>query len=54
MEKEFIMPDVMLDLTDENLTLEEAIAKCEKARQEMLNTPWYKRIFKPIKRSLNK
>ena len=31
MEKEFRMPDVMLDLTDGELTLEEAIAKCEEA-----------------------
>lgn len=39
------MPDVILDLTDENKTLAEAIAECEAKRLDLLNNPWYKRIY---------
>lgn len=39
------MPDVILDLTNENITLEEAIAECEAKRQDLLHSPWYKRIY---------
>lgn len=46
------MPDVILDLTDENKTFEEALADCEAKRQDLLNMPWYQRIFKSVKRSL--
>lgn len=41
------MPDIIVDLTDENKTVEQAIAECEAARQVI--KPWYKRITKRIK-----
>lgn len=47
MEKEYKMPDVILDLTDEMKTVDEAIAECEAARQ--LALPWRKRFMKRIK-----
>jgi len=40
-------PNIILDLTDEEKTLTEAIAECEKNRK--LLTPWYKRILKRAK-----
>lgn len=40
------LPDIIVDLTDDNKT-EEAIAECEAARQVI--KPWYKRITKRIK-----
>lgn len=54
MKNNFTMPDVVLDLTDENKDIFEAIAQCEAKRQDLLHSPWYKRIFKPVKRSLKK
>jgi hypothetical protein len=54
MKNNFTMPDVVLDLTDENKDIFEAIAECEAKRQDLLHSPWYKRIFKPVKRSLKK
>lgn len=48
MEKNIKMPDVILDLTDETKTVDEAIAECEAARQ--LTMPWYKKLLKRIKR----
>lgn len=42
------MPDVILDLTDETKTIEEAIAECEKNRKASLK--WYNKIVKRIKR----
>ena len=54
MKKNIEMPDVIVDLTDETKTVEEAIAECEAKRQDLLHSPWYKRIFKPVKRSLKK
>lgn len=41
------MPDVILDLTDETKTIEEAIAECEKNRQAAMK--WYKKLAKRIK-----
>lgn len=41
------MPDIILDLTNENLSIEEAIAECEAKRQQIL--PWYKKVAKRIK-----
>lgn len=41
------MPDVILDLTDENKTVDEAIAECEAARQ--LALPWRKKFMKRVK-----
>ena len=54
MKNNFTMQDVVLDLTDENKDIFEAIAECEAKRQDLLHSPWYKRIFKPVKRSLKK
>lgn len=42
------MPDIILDLTDETKTVEEAIAECEKNRQASLK--WYKKFARRIKR----
>ena len=42
------MPDVILDLTDETKTIEEAIAECDKTRKALL--PWYKKFALRIKR----
>lgn len=50
MKKEVIMPDVILDLTDETKTIEEAIVECEANRKVMM--PWYKKFTKRIKRYL--
>lgn len=47
MEKATTMPDIILDLTDETKSIEEAIADCEAARKKVL--PWHKRIAKRIK-----
>lgn len=47
MEKATNMPDIILDLTDETKTLDEAIADCEAARKQVL--PWSKRVTKRIK-----
>ena len=47
MEKATKMPDIILDLTDETRTIEEAIADCEAARKATLT--WRKRIIKRIK-----
>lgn len=52
MEKEVIMPDVILDLTDETKTIEEAIAECEANRKAMM--PWYKKFTRRIKRWFKK
>lgn len=41
------LPTVVVDLTDDTKTVEEAIAECEAARQQM--KPWYKKIAKRIK-----
>lgn len=49
-----IMPDVILDLTDENKDIFEAIADCEANRQKLINANWLKKLFKPVKRSLKK
>lgn len=38
------LPEVILDLTDESKTLDEAIAECEARRQYLLK-PWYKKIM---------
>lgn len=38
---------VVVDLTDDNITVEEAIANCERARQQLL--PWYKKLTLRIK-----
>lgn len=46
------MPDVILDLTDENKTVDEAIAECEAARQ--LALPWRKKFMKRIKNLFKK
>lgn len=48
MKKEVIMPDVILDLTDETKTIEEAIAECEANRKATMS--WYKKFTKRIKR----
>lgn len=48
MKKEVIMPDVILDLTDETKTIEEAIAECEANREATMS--WYKKFTKRIKR----
>lgn len=47
-EKATMMPNVILDLTDETKTVTEAIAECEANRQKVI--PWYKKIVKRIKR----
>ena len=47
-EKATIMPNVILDLTDETKTITEAIAECEANRQKVM--PWYRKIVKRIKR----
>lgn len=47
-EKATMMPNVILDLTDETKTITEAIAECEANRQKVI--PWYKKIVKRIKR----
>ena len=47
MKKTNELPDIIVDLTDEYKTVEEAIAECEAARQVI--KPWYKRITKRIK-----
>ena len=47
-EKATMMPNVILDLTDETKTITEAIAECEANRQKVM--PWYKKIIKRIKR----
>ena len=47
-EKATMMPNVILDLTDETKTITEAIAECEANRQKVM--PWYKNIVKRIKR----
>ena len=47
-EKATMMPNVILDLTDETKTITEAIAECEANRQKVM--PWYKKIAKRIKR----
>lgn len=47
-EKATVMPNVILDLTDETKTVTEAIAECEANRQKVM--PWYKKIVKRIKR----
>lgn len=47
-EKATMMPNVILDLTDETKTVTEAIAECEANRQKVM--PWYKKIVKRIKR----
>ena len=39
------MPEVILDLTDMSKTIYEAIAECEAKRQELLNMPWYKKLY---------
>lgn len=49
MEKSKKTPTVILDLTDETKTVDEAIAECEVAREIAL--PWYKKLLKRIKRS---
>lgn len=54
MEKKFIMPDVVVDLTDETKTVEEAIADCETARQAMKQGNWFKRLTKRVKRLFKK
>ena len=41
------LPTVVVDLTDDTKTVEEAIAECEAARQQMKR--WYKKIAKRIK-----
>lgn len=41
------IPNVIVDLTDENKTVSEAIADCEKIRIQA--TPWYKKMIKKIK-----
>ena len=48
MEKAERMPDVILDLTNEETSLEEDIKACEEMRQKLL--PWYKKFAKRIKR----
>ena len=48
MEKATRMPNVIVDLTDENKSVTEAIAECEANRQKI--TPWYKKITRRIKR----
>lgn len=48
MEKATRMPEIILDLTDENKSITDAIAECEAARQMLM--PWYKKIIKRIKR----
>lgn len=40
------MPDIILDLTDMSKTIYEAIEECEAKRQELLNMPWYKKLYK--------
>lgn len=52
MKKEITMPDVILDLTDETKTIDEAIAECEANRKAMM--PWYKKFTKRIKRLFKK
>lgn len=47
-EKATMMPNIILDLTDETKTVTEAIAECEANRQKVM--PWYKKIVKRIKR----
>lgn len=47
MKKTNELPDIIVDLTDDNKTVEEAIAECEAARQVI--KPWHKRITKRIK-----
>lgn len=47
MKKRQEMPDVILDLTDENKTIEEAITECEKNRQATMK--WYKKLVNKIK-----
>ena len=39
MKKTNELPDIIVDLTDDNKTVEEAIAECEAARQVI--KPWY-------------
>lgn len=46
-EKATMMPNVILDLTDETKTITEAIAECEANRQKVM--PWYRKIVKRIK-----
>ena len=48
MEKATMIPNVILDLTDETKSITEAIAECEANRQQVL--PWYSKIIKRIKR----
>lgn len=45
-EQNIKMPDVILDLTDMSKTIYEAIEECEAKRQELLNMPWYKKLYK--------
>ena len=47
-EKATMMPNVILDLTDETKTITEAIAECEANRQKVM--PWYRKIVNRIKR----
>lgn len=47
MDKNTKMPTIIVDLTDDIKTVEEAIAECEAARLQV--KPWYKRIAKRIK-----
>lgn len=47
MKKTNELPDVIVDLTDDNKTVEEAIAECEAVRQTI--KPWYKKVTKRIK-----
>ena len=47
MKKNIEMPEVIVDLTDETKTVEEAIAECEAARK--VAQPWLKRVTKRIK-----
>ena len=47
MKKTNELPDIIVDLTDDNKTVEEAIAECEAARQ--VAQPWLKRVTKRIK-----
>ena len=46
------MPTLILDLTNEDKSIKEAIAECE-AKRKLLN-PWYKQLAKRVKRFFKK
>jgi len=49
-----VKPTVVLDLTNENITVEEAIAECEQARQTIKKSTFYTKLVEDVKSLWNK